>query len=138
MSFDDTIENVDPSSDAKSNTSQGSTTSRNRRAPKRGSRLSRNTKPVTVKTEPLSPLGENVNSVVTAAAAAAEEPVGGGAAPVTEGMKTPANKGRRTRTLFSSTTPSVFTPPENLPERKDSPRSIVTRQLRSKKPAKKL
>ena len=133
MSFDDTIENVDPGSDAKSNTSQGST-GRNRRAPKRGSRLSRNTKPVTVKTEPLSPLGENVNSVVTAAAT--EEPVA--AAAPTEGMKTPANKGRRTRTLFSSTTPSVFTPPENLPERKDSPRSIVTRQLRSKKPAKKL
>ena len=122
------------------------------------SRVSRNSKPpvVAIKPEPLSPLGESA-----AASQANTEnlsAVGGGTDSLQRTLsgnssnnltmdthhqdgsllKTPANRGRKklfspTSVFKTSQTPTPFTPPDEIPEKRDSPHTIVTRQLRSKK-----
>ena len=112
------------------------------------SRVSRNSKPpvVAIKPEPLSPLGEsaaasqaNTENLSTAAGADSLQRTLSGNRSNNLTMdhqdgsllKTPANRGRKK--LFTSQTPTPFTPPDEIPEKRDSPHSIVTRQLRSKK-----
>ena len=114
------------------------------------SRVSRNSKPpvVAIKPEPLSPLGEsaaasqaNTENLSTAAGADSLQRTLSGNRSNNLTMdhqdgsllKTPANRGRKK--LYSPTreTPTPFTPPDEIPEKRDSPHSIVTRQLRSKK-----
>ena len=112
VSFDDS-ENADPKSCSVLSVDDTRGGGSGRRRPKRGSRVSRNSKPPVAQREgiqlepPLSPLDENQ-------------------------LKTPINKNGRKKLFTQTPGAEVFTPPE-LPKDVQDPHAIVTRQLRSRR-----